>query len=210
LPGGERELRVHDGRTEISLPWLPDDTVADLKIRLADEFGVPSEVDLVASGKILADDDTIAEAGLDRNSYIYTYAKPVMDLGSGKGTAFEFTVVGNQTMQSLPFAEEKTVKDAKCELGKKLYKPFGELSIVDQVGGLCLDDTQRLAEVMKPGRPFALHFVDMDFELNDGQRRLIARWMPGRDIETEGKELFLRCGGSSTIFPRTCKRRGYV
>jgi hypothetical protein len=46
--------------------------------------------------------------------------------------------------------------------------------------------------------------------LSDDIRNTIAMWMPGKEMDTERKKLFLQCGGNLTALIRTCKTRGYA
>jgi hypothetical protein len=214
IPGATSTVRVNpnNGKSDIILETdASDTTVADLKVRLADEFDLPPEMELVASGKVLHEIDTVAEAGLTHESYVHVYAKDEF-LGDTamEMTTFEFSVGPTQDELSLPWFDATTVGDARCDLAKTLFKPVAELSIVDPAKRLCLQDADKLAEYATPGRPFLVLLVDGEAILTAQECRVIAKWMPGTDVEAKGKELFLQCGRKLTVFQRTCKTRGYV
>jgi hypothetical protein len=70
------------------------------------------------------------------------------------------------------------------------------------------DDEENLATLATPGRFFTDHCFDRSYELREHDRKVIQKFMPGRELE-EGKILYLRCGQHADIFPRTCKRKGF-
>jgi hypothetical protein len=213
VPVGGRTLRIYpgNGRPDILLELDEEAIVADIKMRLTDDFDVPGEIDLVAAGKVHRDEERLADAGFDADAYVRVFEK--LPIGWQKGepvASFEFTIRATRGTYSIPFSEDLTVAQAKSVIGGKLFRPMSELSIIDQVRGICLEDDHPIADYASPGRPFLVLIVDLEVPLTPEKRKLIAKWMPGQDEETVGKELFIRCGGNLTIFPRTCRLRGFV
>jgi hypothetical protein len=216
LPLGESgEVRVIPGNLKpgVTVKIQPDDTVHDLKGRLSDECGLPTDIELVSQGKILQNEDQVDVNEFPRNSCLWMYARideEIIAEAPEVITSFEFLIPRTHGRASLPFSETKTVLEAKFDLSKKLLKPVDEIAIIDLADLLLLQDTDLLVKHQKGRRPFNIHFVDSDQELTPDQIRLIQKCMPGKNVETEGKNLFLSCAGNTRVFQKTCKTRGFM
>jgi hypothetical protein len=207
-PGDPNQLRIREklgaGEQLISKEWR---SVAEIKAAIG------GDIDLVAAGKVLLDSESIVDAGLTRDSCVYVSSRPSPLLGFGDAphvfTQYDFVLSGRERVPvAIPFAAPKTVTEAKAELAKKIGRPTCDMSIIDTTQMICLDDEENLATLIKPGRPFTVHCFDRSYELRESDRKVIQKFMPGRDLE-EGKILYLRCAQHADIFPRTCKRKGF-
>jgi hypothetical protein len=212
---GIGEIRVIPGNLKpgVSVMIQADDTVHDLKGKLTDECSLPPDIELVSQGKVLHNEDQIDPYQFPRNYCLWMYARideEIIAEAPEVVTTFEFLITRTHARLSLPFAENKSVREAKFELSKKLLKPVIEIAIIDLAELLLLQDTDLLAKFQKGKRPFNIHFVDSDQELAPDQVRLIQKFMPGRNVETEGKDLFLACAGNTRVFQKTCKTRGLM
>jgi hypothetical protein len=212
---GTSEVRVmrSDLKPGVSVRVQMDDTVHDVKSRLSDECGFPTDIELVYLGKVLYDDDPLEPGTVGRDRYLWCYPRIDEEIileAPEVATTFEFLVTRTHARHSLPFVEGKTVREVKLELSKKLLKPMAEIAIIDLSGPMLLQDSDILSQYQQGRKPFNVHFVDTDQELTPDQIRLVQKFMPGKDPDTEGRELFLACASNARVFQKTCKVRGFI
>jgi hypothetical protein len=204
------QLRVIDlhNNEDIFVPRLT--TVAEIKASLAPRYGGKA-IELICHGRVLIDTQSVHDNRLTCDSCIYVYVPPPEPEGFGDmpiiPTTFDF--VFSRSPVTLPYMTPRTVAQVKGDLAKKLAKPAAELSIIDGSQMICLEDTDDLAQLVKPGRQFTIALVDNSHELTEDQKKMIQKNMPGKDIN-EAKLLFWQCAGHSVVFPKTCKKRGFI
>jgi hypothetical protein len=205
------QIWVHIGTKTVQVPCKG--SVAELKAQLAQNFGLPNDFDLVYRGKVL----TPAEKqGLTNSSDVFVYVR-VVDPAAKLATPlpFEF-IVGNNDPKLKPvyqvsYAPTRTVAEAKVELSKALGRPVGQLSIIDHQEKLCLEDTAKLGEKMRPGRQFTILMYDPARELTADQMVIVHKYVAAKDAKAiaQGRMLFIQCAARTDIFAKTCKRRGF-
>jgi hypothetical protein len=208
-PGRPNVYRVFSENQEQE---ISGSSVAELRRKIAPSF--PQPVDLISGGKVLFDGASLADARVfsDRFVYVCQQLPPAESFGDGPVvfTTFDFMIAGTRGNQcSLPFTPKKTVAQAKSELGKKLGKRAAELSVIDTVQLLCLEDSVLLATFIKPGRPFTVGVVDKTIELKEDQLKVVKKFAPNKK-PAEAKLLYLQCLGHPVIFQNTCKQRGFT
>jgi hypothetical protein len=187
-------------------------SIEELRRKLTPIFSQP--IHLVSGGKLLRDGVSLADARVtpDRFLYVYEQRPPPGTYGDRPivHTTFDFAVASARgSTCSLPYNPHATVGQAKIELARKLGKRRSDMTVIDTVQMICLEDSDNLASFVKPGRPFTVAAVDMSLELKEDAIRLIRKYLPNKR-PVDGKLLFLQCLGHPQVFQRTCKHRGYI
>jgi hypothetical protein len=196
-----------------TVPVACKGSVAELKTQLIQSFGLPKDFDLVCHGTVLAQAE---KRRLTNSCYIYVYvsvvdsaAKPAAPL------PFEF-ITASQDPKLRPayqvsYSPTRTVAEAKAELSRALGRPAAQLSIIDHQEKLCLEDTAKLNEKMRPGKQFTVLFCDPAHELTADQMVIVHKYVASKDPKAiaQGRALFLQCAARTDIFARTCKKRGF-
>jgi hypothetical protein len=202
--GDRDDVRIDDPNPEM--------TIHELKSRIATATGIKEQLELVYLGRILSNDRTLEEAKVANAAYVYVYLRVIDPDAEAQvkfvPETFDFVISKpSRSIVSLPYSTAKTAADAKRELVPKLQKGVSEISLIEGGGMFCVQDHEKLADVMTTGKSFSVFNVDYSYQLSGADIKMIEKYIPGRDPATEGKSLFLQCGGNETVFRNSCRRR---